>query len=69
MIEVRLTNGDWAEAETPEAAMRCARELWEDAMDTQRYAARSLTATFINALTGAVIVSGVNRATMLRYAS
>lgn len=68
MIEVRLTNGDWAEAETPEEAMRCARELWENAMDTQRYAGRLLTATFINALTGVVIVSGVNRQTMLRHA-
>lgn len=68
MIEVVLSNGDWAEAETAEDAMRCARALWEDAMDTQRYAARLLTATFKNAETGVVIVSGVDRRTMLSYA-
>lgn len=34
MIEIRLTNGDWAEAEDPEAAVVAARCLLREASDT-----------------------------------
>lgn len=69
MIEIQLSNGDWAEAETPEAAMVAALTMHDDAT-RGRYGGRSrdLTATFINAETREVILSGISRPQMLRHA-
>lgn len=65
MIEVTLSNGDSAEADTADEAMYAARILWEDAMESQHYAARLLTAT-IKVDGGLTVV--IDRRTMLRYA-
>ncbi len=64
MIEVTLSNGDWAEADTPEAAMLAARTLWEDATDGTYFGrAADLTATF--KVDGKISLAGISRNAML----
>jgi len=48
MIEILMSTGDTAEADTPEAAMIAARTMFEDATQG-RYSgrARDITATFV----------------------
>lgn len=68
VIEVVLSNGDWAEAETDEA-FYTALQLHTDATEG-RYHGRSkdLTATFKNAITGEIILAGIPRSEMVKYA-
>lgn len=61
-IEVILTNGDRAEATTPEGALVAALTLMDDASARSAYAMRGLTASFL--VDGRLVREGVRRATL-----